>query len=258
MKRPLTGGPVPPRRPSLAETVSAHDAAAKFRATKLADDAPLPPTQPHPPADTMPPAVHQYLKATVATESSALMPAIVEEADAAGRLPSAWYRDPHEVAIAERMERHALAIKGGAIACIVTGAALGFWLVLRTGPALQPEPPSHALALMAETDVRAAPVLLRPQPAVVPEGVTPVQVLAVAERFVAAGDILAARAVLGSTATAGDPRAQFALAETYDPNMLRSWNARTIEGNAGYARLLYQAARTGGVADAQARIDALP
>ena len=83
------------------------------------------------------------------------------------------------------------------------------------------------------------------------------KILAVAERFVATGDILAARAMLSDTAAAGDGRALFALAETYDPNLLSSWNAHTVEASAPYARLLYEAALKAGVADAQTRLDAL-
>jgi hypothetical protein len=83
------------------------------------------------------------------------------------------------------------------------------------------------------------------------------QILAVAERFVATGDVLAARAMLSNRAGAGEPRALFALAETYDPSMLASWNARDAEPSTNYARFLYEAARRGGITEAQTRIEAL-
>ena len=114
------------------------------------------------------------------------------------------------------------------------------------------------MALMAATETTPTPVLLRPQSAAVPDGITADQILGEARKFLAQGDILAARALLISTATAGDPQAQFVLAETYDPNFLRWWNVKGIESNAGSARQWYYAARRGGMAEAQGRLDALP
>jgi hypothetical protein len=63
--------------------------------------------------------------------------------------------------------------------------------------------------------------------------------------------------MLEERAGTGEPRALFALAETYDPNMLASWNARHAEPSTTYARFLYEAARRSGIVEAQIRLDAL-
>jgi hypothetical protein len=89
------------------------------------------------------------------------------------------------------------------------------------------------------------------------EQISTAQILAVAERFVANGDVLAARAMLQERAGSGEPRALFALAETYDPHMLASWAAKDAEASITYARFLYEAARRGGMAESQTRLEAL-
>jgi TPR repeat protein len=47
----------------------------------------------------------------------------------------------------------------------------------------------------------------------------------------------------------------FMLAETYDPNMLASWQTRGITANPERARALYQKARDLGEGRAQQRLD---
>ena len=49
----------------------------------------------------------------------------------------------------------------------------------------------------------------------------------------------------------------FALAETYDPNMLAAWGTRGVAADAAKARTLYRKAFGLGVARAQNRLDAL-
>jgi hypothetical protein len=188
-------------------------------------------------------------------------------AQEAGRLPSAWYKKADEIAEASRKERVALLVRGSAVVCLATGAALLFWLGAFGGRAMT-EAPAQMTASLAPA--RRLPVATlvppdRPEPAAVDRSINPsaralvttAQILAVAERFVATGDILAARAMLSDTAAAGDGRALFALAETYDPHLLASWNARNIEASESYAKLLYEAALKAGVTDAQTRLDAL-
>ena len=51
--------------------------------------------------------------------------------------------------------------------------------------------------------------------------------------------------------------AAFALAETYDPNMLAAWGARGWAADVGQARALYRKALAGGISRAQSRLDAL-
>ena len=49
----------------------------------------------------------------------------------------------------------------------------------------------------------------------------------------------------------------FALAETYDPNMLAAWGTRGVTADPAKARALYQKAFDLGMARAQYRLDAL-
>lgn len=182
-----------------------------------------------------------------------------------GRLPSTWYKQADEIAEAVRRERAALLIRGAAGACLITGTALLFWLGAFGGKSTSPE---QSASVTSFAPVRAAISLPAPRngieailPAPIDRGaralVTTAQILAVAERFVATGDVLAARAILSDTAASGDGRALFALAETYDPNLLASWNAQNAEPSIRYARLLYEAALKNGITEAQTRLDAL-
>lgn len=183
-----------------------------------------------------------------------------------GRLPSAWYKQADEIAEAARRERTALIIRGVAGACLATGAALLFWLGAFGGKGGTPD---QTASMTSFAPVRQAAISLPAPPsgieAILPSPIDPnaralvttAQILAVAERFVATGDVLAAREILSDKAASGDARALFALAETYDPNLLASWNAQNAEPSTGYARLLYEAALKNGLADAQTRLDAL-
>ncbi|MBV8574638.1 MAG: hypothetical protein JOZ58_06290 [Acetobacteraceae bacterium] len=96
-------------------------------------------------------------------------------------------------------------------------------------------------------------------------GVKPTPVNAVeVERLVARastllrqGDIGSARIVLQRAADTGSPQASFALAETFDPFVLRRWGAYGTLGDPGKARDLYAKAQAGGVREAKERLDAL-
>ena len=185
------------------------------------------------------------------------------------RLPAAWYAKPKEVVeIGDHLtsEHHGFLIRAAAAACLTTATGLLVWLgTMSTQPAAPPAPRTeiHIPALASgfaparsavPTPVEAA------RPASAPatqDQITTAQILAVAERFVATGDVLAARAMLQDRAGSGEPRALFALAETYDPHMLASWSAGDAEPSVTYARFLYEAARRGGIAEAQTRIEAL-
>ena len=184
------------------------------------------------------------------------------------RLPSAWYAEPPQAVELLSPERLAKLIRATAVACIVTAAGLLAWLGTAGGPSpvpaqslvsgFVPDVPVPVPVTRVVAPPNAVSVGLVPSPAPAARGlVTTAQILAVAERFVATGDVLAARAMLSETAAAGEPRALFALAETYDPNLLASWNARDIQASPAYARVLYDAARRGGIAEAQTRLDAL-
>jgi hypothetical protein len=82
------------------------------------------------------------------------------------------------------------------------------------------------------------------------------EVQALATQRIKGGDILGARAILlqaPETATSG--QLAFMLAETYDPNMLASWQARGITANPEHARQHYRRARELGDNRAQTRLD---
>lgn len=72
-----------------------------------------------------------------------------------------------------------------------------------------------------------------------------------------AGDFAAARLLLARAADAGDADATFALASTYDPNILSQKGARGLTGDPAQAKTLYARALTAGVQDAKSRISAL-
>jgi TPR repeat protein len=71
------------------------------------------------------------------------------------------------------------------------------------------------------------------------------------------GDIGSARVVLELAAETGNAQATFALAETYDPLVLRKWGAFGTLGDAAKARDLYARAQAGGIKEAREQSDAL-
>jgi TPR repeat protein len=81
--------------------------------------------------------------------------------------------------------------------------------------------------------------------------------MARARQLVEQRNISAARSMLERAADGGNPRALFALAETYDPNMLSAWGTVGMQGDVAKAQELYAKALAGGVEDANARLKAL-
>jgi hypothetical protein len=77
------------------------------------------------------------------------------------------------------------------------------------------------------------------------------------ESLIAAGDIQAARQELAKAASTGSANARFALAETFDPNVLAAWGLRDRVADAGTARVLYEQAYDAGDLRAEARLSAL-
>jgi hypothetical protein len=179
-------------------------------------------------------------------------------------LPATWYNRP-DVPVRRGLspERHAFLIRSSAAVCLATAAGLLFWLSSMGQPPALPQTAAAQLPSSSLVSSFAPPapmaVFGRAPGAETPsqDQISTAQILAVAERFVATGDVLAARAMLQERAGSGEPRALFALAETYDPNMLASWAAKDAEASVTYARFLYEAARRGGVAESQTRLEAL-
>ena len=81
--------------------------------------------------------------------------------------------------------------------------------------------------------------------------------LAQATERIESGDIAGAREMLAGADDSGQGGVSFALAETYDPNMLAAWGTRGVAADAAKARALYQKAFGLGMARAQNRLDAL-
>ena len=81
--------------------------------------------------------------------------------------------------------------------------------------------------------------------------------LARAKVLVGQGNIRAARDVLERAAETGSAQATFALAETYDPNVLATWRKRGTQGDPTKARDLYARAYDAGIEAAKDRSRAL-
>lgn len=82
-------------------------------------------------------------------------------------------------------------------------------------------------------------------------------VLAQAMRRIGSGDVAGAREILVAAENSQQGPVLFALAETYDPNMLAAWGSRGVAADIARARVLYRKALDLGVSRAQARLDAL-
>lgn len=83
------------------------------------------------------------------------------------------------------------------------------------------------------------------------------RLLARASALLRQADINAARGLLEYVLRHGSAQAAFMLAETYDPHVLQSWDARGVAGDSAKARELYEQARAGGIHDADGRIKGL-
>jgi hypothetical protein len=104
------------------------------------------------------------------------------------------------------------------------------------------EPPTAAVALATKAETS--------QPQID-------DVLALARRRIENGDVAAAREILESAEGRGQGPTLFALAETYDPNMLAAWGSRGVTADVTKARALYEKALGAGALRSQARLEAL-
>jgi hypothetical protein len=71
------------------------------------------------------------------------------------------------------------------------------------------------------------------------------------------GEIVQARELLSNPLLADNPKAAFALAETFDPNILAAMGARGVRAEVERARMLYGKALANGIEAAKKRLDAL-
>jgi hypothetical protein len=106
--------------------------------------------------------------------------------------------------------------------------------------------------------IQAPPAAARGNAAPDPQSAAEItRLVARASSLLSQGDIGSARSVLERAAETGNAQASFALAETYDPQILRKWGAYGTLGDATKARDLYARAQAGGVEAAKERFDAL-
>ena len=78
-----------------------------------------------------------------------------------------------------------------------------------------------------------------------------------AERRIETGDVVGARQLLAASEGATSGALVFALAETFDSNMLAAWGVRGVTADVTKARSLYFKARDLGIIRAQARLELL-
>jgi hypothetical protein len=78
-----------------------------------------------------------------------------------------------------------------------------------------------------------------------------------AQDLIAAGDLQSARLLLRRAAEAQNARAAFALAQTYDPTVLKQYGASAPPAEVATARNWYERAKEWGAPDAQRQLDAL-
>ena len=120
------------------------------------------------------------------------------------------------------------------------------------GSVEQPRPVSiEAKSPPSQSPVVAAAPLIDPNKVRIDE------LLAEVAQCIEIGDVTAARELLVGADDGGHGAILFALAETYDPNMLAAWGTRHVAADAVKARALYRKAFGLGVARAQNRLDTL-
>jgi hypothetical protein len=83
------------------------------------------------------------------------------------------------------------------------------------------------------------------------------EILSQAARRVNSGDVIGARDMLAAAEDGAQGPVTFALAETYDPNMLAAWGSRGVTSDVVRARALYRKAQELGVSKANMRLEAL-
>ena len=119
----------------------------------------------------------------------------------------------------------------------------------------QPEPVVRAVASVDPLTASPQPVV-RPSPEKRREDEAD-DLLKRAQEMIGDGNMVRAREILGDGLLADTPRGFFALAETYDPNILAATGARDVRAEVERARMLYAKALAGGVTAAENRLEAL-
>jgi len=99
--------------------------------------------------------------------------------------------------------------------------------------------------------------LSRPQPPNAMSSAEEAKLVARAESLIKQFDFVGARLLLAHALEKGSARAAFMMAETYDRQILRSWQAYGVRGDAQMARKFYQLAAAAGIEKARERVEAL-
>lgn len=106
--------------------------------------------------------------------------------------------------------------------------------------------------------IAALPVARAPEPAIRQEPARQVDDrLAEARQRIESGDVSGARDILSAAEGNAPGPISFALAETYDPNMLAAWGTRGAIADVARAKALYHKSLVLGMVRAQARLEAL-
>jgi hypothetical protein len=122
--------------------------------------------------------------------------------------------------------------------------------------AVAAQPVEIAPRAVASADQLAAQPVVRPDPEKRRQEEAEA-LLKRAQEMIGDGNMVRAREVLGDALLAENPRGLFALAETYDPNILAATGARDVRAEVERARMLYAKALAAGVAAAENRLNAL-
>ena len=106
--------------------------------------------------------------------------------------------------------------------------------------------------------IATLPVAKAPEPTIRPEPARQIDDrLAEARQRIESGDVSGARDILSAAEGNAPGPISFALAETYDPNMLAAWGTRGAIADVARAKALYHKSLVLGMARAQARLEAL-
>lgn len=126
-----------------------------------------------------------------------------------------------------------------------------------TTAAIDPRPSAvFAPPLVEKAPVAIPPAaVMAPPPRAEPPRPRIEDVLAEVRQRIGVGDMAGARALLNSGQEISPASMTFALAETYDPNMLASWQTRGVAAEPERAKALYMRARDLGDNRAQQRIE---
>jgi hypothetical protein len=115
-------------------------------------------------------------------------------------------------------------------------------------------PAASAAPSVTPAPVATAPAVAAPPPARVIDAAELAMLMKRAKEMLGAGDIPAARLLLRRAADGRDPTAALLLAQTYDPDVLGTQDARNIIPDPEAARAWYQKAAQLGSPDAQRRL----